>query len=79
MKKIEKDFAKGNSKEAYKTISQITKIEQPKTSVIEDEDGNILTENEAVLNRGTELCKNLYNFELNVDKDLQNGTQKKRK
>ena len=73
--KIEREFNKGNSKEAYKTISQITKTEQPRTSVIEDKDGHILTENEAVLNRWTEYCKDLYNYELKVDKESLGQTQ----
>ena len=74
---VEKEFNRGNSKEAYSTIKKITKVEQPRTSVIEDKEGNVLTESSAVLNRWTEYCKELYNHKLNVNKDDLKKTEKR--
>ena len=57
----------GNSKEAYNTLKALTKTQQHKSAVIEDSSGNILTKNTAVLNRWTEYCSGLYNYELHPD------------
>ena len=74
---IESEFKKGNSKEAYDTIKKITKIEQPRTSVIEDKEGNVITESSAVLDRWTEYCRELYNHKLNVNKEDLGETNKR--
>ena len=62
-KNIEKGTMPGNSKEAYKTLRALTKIQRHKSAVIEDSSGNILTESTAVLDRWTEYCSGLYNYE----------------
>ena len=67
--KVEKATAKGDSKEAYQTIKVLTKSQQPKTSVIEDKEGSVLTESAAVLKRWTEYCDDLYNYKLKADLD----------
>ena len=51
---IDQGLARGNSKEAYNTLKTLSKTSQPKTPVIEDKDGHLLTDNETVLKRWTE-------------------------
>ena len=50
-------------------------LQQQKLAVIEDSDGNILTESTAVLNRWTEYCSGLYNYEPHPDKSLLQSNQ----
>ena len=63
-------MSKGNSKEAYNAIKELTKVEQPNTTAIEDTDGKLLTESAAVLGRWTQYCQDLYNHELKVDEEI---------
>ena len=54
----------GNNKDAYSNTPKcVTKTQQHESAVIEDSSGNILTENTAVLNRWTEHCSGLYNYQ----------------
>ena len=57
----------GNDKTAYNTLNILTRTSQPKSTAIEDRDGNLLTNNEKVKERWTEYCSGLYNVELNTD------------
>ena len=41
---IENNFSKNRSRDAYNIIKSLTKTFQPKTVVIKDENGNVLTE-----------------------------------
>ena len=65
----------GNNKEVYNTLKALTKTQQHKSVVIEDSSGNILTESTAVLNRWTEHCNGLYNYELHPDTSLLQNNQ----
>jgi len=67
---IEVGMAKGNSKAAYDTLKSLTKTTQPKASVIEDKEGNLLTESNAILQRWTEYCEGLYNHLLRPDTNI---------
>ena len=49
--------------------------QDPTALVIEDSSGNILTEGTAVLNRWTEYCSGLYNYELHLDTSLLQTNQ----
>ena len=49
--------------------------QDPTALVIEDSSGNILTEGTAVLNRWTEYCSGLYNYELHPDTSLVQSNQ----
>ena len=69
-REVEEGMSKGNSKKAYKTLKLLTKIQQNKTTVIEDKDGNLLTESSEVLNRWAEYCKELYNFPIQPDASI---------
>ena len=46
---IEEGMQFGNSKMAYSTLKTLTRPQSNKTTVLEDKDGNLLTENTAVL------------------------------
>ena len=74
-KNTEKGMMLGNSKEAYNSLKALTKTQQPKSAVIEHSSGNILTESTAVLNRWTEYCSGLYNYELHQDASLPQSNQ----
>ena len=65
----------GDSKEVHITLATLIKTLQQKSAVIEDSSGNILTESTAVLNRWTEYCSVLYNYELHLDTSLLQGNQ----
>ena len=70
---IEQGFAKGDSKKAYDMLKTLTKDQRSKSSVIEDKNGNLLTENSAVLARWTEYCKELYNYPIQPDTAILAG------
>ena len=69
-KDTEKGMMSGNSKEAYNTLRALTKTQQHRSTDIQSSSGNILTESTAILNRWTEYCGGLYNFELHPDTSL---------
>ena len=74
-KNIEKGMMSGNSKEACNVLKAFTKTQQLKSAVIEDNSGNILTENTAVLNRWTEYCSGLYKYEIHPGTSLLQSNQ----
>ena len=65
----------GNRKKAYNTLKALTTTKKHKSAVIEDSSGNILTESTTVLNRWTEYCSGLYNYELHPDTSLLQSNQ----
>ena len=60
----------GDSKTAYSTLKSLTKTSQPRTVVINDQDGKLITYSEKVLKRWTEYCKGLYNYKIHPDTSL---------
>ena len=74
-KNTDKKMMPRNSKEAYNTFRALTKSQQHKSAATEDSSGNILMENTAVLNRWTEYCSGLYNYEPHPDKSLLQSNQ----
>eukprot|EP00745_Piridium_sociabile_P015102 TRINITY_DN22265_c0_g1_i4.p2 TRINITY_DN22265_c0_g1~~TRINITY_DN22265_c0_g1_i4.p2 ORF type:complete len:167 (-),score=43.02 TRINITY_DN22265_c0_g1_i4:628-1128(-) len=65
----------GNSKTAFDTLKLLTKSHQRRIMIIEDKNGNLLTEETAVLSRWTEYCEELYNYKLRPDTSrLDKGT-----
>ena len=72
---IKKRMMSGNNKEAYTTIKALIKTQQHESAVIEESTGNIPTESKAVLNRWTEYCSGLYNYELHPDTSLLQSNQ----
>ena len=67
---IEQSTGQGNSKKVYELVRTLTKTKQDKSTVIENKDGELLTENAAVLSRWTEYCKVLYNYPIQPDTNI---------
>ena len=67
---IDKNMACNNTAEAFKTIKDLTKSKATRTTVIEDKNGNLLTEKGVISNRWKEYCEELYNYQLSFDKGL---------
>ena len=53
--------------EAYQRIKDLTTEKQGKTTTIQDKSGTSLTEENEILNRRTEYCSDLYNYETEGD------------
>ena len=66
--KIEDGMKLGNSKAAYDTLKELTKTQQNKSPIIENKEGEPLTESAAILERWTEYCSDLYNYPISPDK-----------
>ena len=67
-----------NTEAAFKTIKDLTRSNATRTTVIEDKNGNLITEKAAISNRWKEYCEELCNYQLiaNVPVELlQNGGQ----
>ena len=58
---------KDNSKKAYQLVRDLTTEKQGKSTTIQDKSGKCLTEENEILNRWTEYCSDLYNYETDGD------------
>ena len=58
-----KCLRKNYRKIAYQLVKDLTTEKQGKTTTIQDESGKCLTEENEILNRWTEFCSDLYNYE----------------
>ena len=58
---------KNNSKKAYDTVKNLTKPMQSKVTTIKNKEGETLVDKNKILQRWTEYCSELYNYELNGD------------
>ena len=68
---IEKGLNKGrNTKEAYKLIKEVTQSHKSGIMIIEDRNGDLVTEKNQILKRFTEYTRELYNYNLNPDKQI---------
>ena len=56
-----------NSKKAYQLVKDLTTEKQGKSTTIQDKSGKCLTEENEILNRWTEYCSDLYNYETDGD------------
>ena len=65
---------KGNNKIAFDTLKLLTKSSHSKTLVIENKDGVLITAEKEVLNRWTEYCSGLCNYELKSNLVFLNNT-----
>ena len=75
---INQGMEQGNCKTAYDTLKKLTKVQQHKSSVIENSKGELLTDETAVLKRWTEYSQELYNFPLQPDTSLLDAEPKDR-
>ena len=64
---IESNLTRNNSKKAYETIKTLTKAKLNKVNTIKDKDGETIMEKTKILERWTEYCTELYNYELKGD------------
>ena len=60
---VEACLRKNNSKKAYQLVKDLTTEKQGKSTAIQDKSGKCLTEENEILNRWTEYCSDLYNYE----------------
>ena len=67
---IDSHMERGNSKAAYSALKTLTSTSKPRMTVMESKDGKLLTDNQEVLERWTEYCGDLYNYELKPDVSL---------
>ena len=56
-----------NSKKAYRLVKDMTTEKQGKSTTIQDKSGKCLTEKNGILNRWSEYCSDLYNYETDGD------------
>ena len=64
---VEACLRKNNSKTAYQLVKDLTTEKQGKSTTIQDKSGKCLTEENEILNRWTEYCSDLYNYETDGD------------
>ena len=60
-------LVKNNSKKKYQLVKDLTTEKQGKSTTIQDKSGKCLTEENEILNRWTEYCSDLYNYETDGD------------
>ena len=64
---VEACLRKYNSKKAYQLVKDLTTEKRDKSTTIQDESGKCLTKENEILNRWTEYCSDLYNYETEGD------------
>ena len=64
---VEACLRKNNSKKAYQLVKDLTTEKQGKSATIQEKSGKCLTEENEILNRWTEYCSDLYNYETDGD------------
>ena len=58
----EENMRRNNSKRAYQLVKDLTTVKQEKATTVHDRSGKCLTEERQILNRWTEYCSELYNY-----------------
>ena len=64
---VEACLRKNNSKKAYQLVKDLTIEKQGKSITIQDKSGKCITEENEILNKWTEYCSDLYNYETDGD------------
>jgi len=67
---------KNNSKKAYKTLKALTKSNKSRTTAIENKNGKLLTDKNAIIERWSEYCQELYNHPIQPDARILKKQQK---
>ncbi len=65
--RTEQSFRTNNTKEAFRTVKQLTNQKSTRSSRIEDKDGNLLTQKDDIANRWHEYCSDLYNYQISAE------------
>ena len=61
-KQIEESLQCNDSKKAYQIVKNLTTTKQAKVSTVQDKSGKCLMEEQQILDRWTEYCSDLYNY-----------------
>ncbi|CAM1325864.1 Uncharacterised protein r2_g3476 [Pycnogonum litorale] len=69
---IEDNLRRNNTKKAYQTVKDLTNTKLGNVSTIQDKTGKCLTEQQEILQRWTEYCSELYNYQSNGDPAVLN-------
>ena len=72
---IKENLRKNNGKRAYQLVKDLTTVKQGKAILVQDRSGKCLTEERQLLNRWTEYCSELYNYQTNGDLSVLNCPQ----
>ena len=72
---IGENLRTNNSKRAYQLLKDVTTVKQGKATAVQDRSGKCLTEERQILNRWTQYCSELYNYEANGDPSVLNCSQ----
>ena len=67
---VEQSLKMNNSEKAYDTVKLLTKPKQSKVNSIKDKNGDIIIEKNKILERWTEYCSELYNYQLNGNEQV---------
>ncbi|GFS04557.1 endonuclease-reverse transcriptase [Elysia marginata] len=70
---IEQGMSSGKSKQAFSTLKMLTKTFQPKVNLIEDV--RLFTDDEDIMQRWSEYCSDLNNYELQPDLSILSATR----
>ena len=74
-REIKENLRKNNIKRAYQLVKDLTTVKQRKATTVQDRSEKCLTEERQILNRWTEYCSELYNYEANGDPSVLNCPQ----
>ena len=69
---LETEIRGNNTKKAFDIVKKLTKGRKTKATIIEDKNGNILTDRSQVADRWREYCEELYNYRGPVDNNIPN-------
>ncbi|XP_062571862.1 uncharacterized protein LOC134233828 [Saccostrea cucullata] len=66
------NLQRNNTKKAYQVVKELTTEKQTRPTSIQDKSGKCLTEEKDILDRWTEYCSELYNYQLKGDQAVLN-------
>ncbi|GFR86316.1 endonuclease-reverse transcriptase [Elysia marginata] len=72
---IEQGMSSGKLKQAFSTLKMLTKTFQPKVNLVADKEGRLLTDDEDIMQRWSEYCSDMYNYELQPDLSILSATR----
>ena len=72
---IEENLRKKKSKRTYQLVKDLTTVKQGKATTVQDRSGKCLTEERHLLNRWTEYCSELCNYNASGDPSVLNCPQ----
>ena len=69
-KMIYNSLEKNKTATAFKTVRDLTWQKSTRATVIDDKDGNLLTDKNAITKRWKEYCEELYNYQITADQSM---------